>query len=142
MLFGDQNSSNIKFEVIFASVVLAIEIVWGSVGNEKNGSKHNLSFSVKMNPVHRRVGLLRQALIKIDVIILVEVVLVSEPDCFINIDLFPIVFCLLYFLWFFAVFCFLSYLNIIIRLFFFFFNWGIDFNFVLFEKVDGEIDEL
>jgi hypothetical protein len=47
------------------------------VRNIKDGGKYDLSFCVEMDPVHWGIGLLADAFEEIDVILLIDVVLIS-----------------------------------------------------------------
>ena len=77
ILFSYQDSSNVKSQVIFSSVVVLVEILWNSVWNVQNGVENNLTISIEMNPIHRRVRLFAQALEEIDVVLFVDFIFVS-----------------------------------------------------------------
>lgn len=83
--------------------------------------------------------MLCQALVELYVVVFVEVVFVSKPDCFVCVHLFPFQFSLFDFLFRFVFF--LRDFDIIFGLFFLF-GWGIDLNLALLLQVDREIDEL
>lgn len=91
-----------------------------------------------MNPVHGGVCLLGEALIKFDIILLVKIVFVSEPNCFISIDLVP--FELSFFYFFLWLIFFFGNFDIFIGLVFFFRSINFSFNFFL--QINGEIDKL
>lgn len=91
-----------------------------------------------MNPVHGGVCLLGEALIKFDIILLVKIVFVSEPNCFIGIDLVP--FELSFFNFFLWLIFFFGNFDIFIGLVFFFRSINFSFNFFL--QINGEIDKL
>ena len=76
-MFSYQDSSNVKSQVIFSSVVVLVEILWNSVWNVQNGVENNLTISIEMNPIHRRVRLFAQALEEIDVVLFVDFIFVS-----------------------------------------------------------------
>jgi hypothetical protein len=60
-------------------MVVGVEIVWDPVGDVQDGVEDNLTVSVEMDPVHWRVGLFTQAFVKIDVILFINVILISQP---------------------------------------------------------------
>jgi hypothetical protein len=52
MLFSNEYSSHVEFYLIFTSIVIIEEVKGSSVGDVKDSSKHDLSFSIEVNPVH------------------------------------------------------------------------------------------
>ena len=52
MLFSNEYSSHVELYLIFTSVVIIEEVKGSSVGDVKDSSEHDLSFSIEVNPVH------------------------------------------------------------------------------------------
>lgn len=141
MLLSNEYSSNVEFYLILATVVVVVEIKRGSVRNVEKCCEHDLAFCAEVNPVHRRVGLFAHALIKVNVVIIIDVILLSQPKSFISIDLFPFENCLFYLLSC-LFFGFILHLDIIIRSFRCLSLSFLNLNLLLVIDIDREIDEL
>lgn len=138
MFFSNKDPSDIKFEFIFSGVVLRVEVKGSSVGNIEDRSEDNFSFSIEVNPVERRVGLMGETFVKINVIFFINFFFISKPQSFVSIDLFPLKNSFFYFFGSF-LFTLLFNFKLLIRLLFFFLS--IYLNFFLFLEINWEINE-
>jgi len=139
VLFGNEDASDVEFKIVFASVIVVEEIDGCSVGYVEYGGEHDLSVSVEVDPVHGRVGLFTDAFVEIDVVLFVDIVLISQPESFVFVDLLPLVDCSFDFFSFWFV-CFLFDFEVVFCGFgCFYFDFFLDLFFVI--EVDGEINE-
>ena len=72
-------------------MVVRVEIVWHSIRNIQNRVENNLTVSVEVDPVHWWIGLLAQTLVKVDIVLFINIVLVSQPQSLVGVDLLPFV---------------------------------------------------
>lgn len=93
-----------------------------------------------MHPVHGRVGLLADALVKVNIVLVINVVFVSQPQSFICVDEFPVPYLPLDLL--FGLFSLLFDLKIIASFLSCILGNYLFFNLFLFVQIDGEINEL
>lgn len=111
MLLGNQYSSDVEFNLVFAGVVIVEEVEGSSVGDIEDRSEDDFSFSIEVNPVHWGVGLLADAFVEIDVVLIIDIVLLSQPDCLVCVDSLPFPNCSLDLLC--LLFCFFFHLEVI-----------------------------
>ena len=110
-----------------------------SVGDVQDRVENDLPLGVEMHPVHRGVRLPTYAFVELNVILVVDVVLVSQPESLVGVDEVPLPHLSLYLLCF-ACLCFLLDLEVI-PFFFGLFGSCLLLDFLFFVHVDGEVDE-
>jgi hypothetical protein len=77
MLFSNEDSSNIKFDLIFASVVIIVEVIGCSVGDVEDSSEDDLSLGIEVNPVQGRIRLSTNTFVEVNVVVIIDVILLS-----------------------------------------------------------------
>ena len=100
MLFSNEYSPYIQLNLVPAGVVVIVEINGGAVRDVEKGCENDFSFCAEVDPVHGRIGLPADTLVEINIVVVVDVILLSQPKSLICIYLLPFVNCLLYFLFF------------------------------------------
>jgi hypothetical protein len=140
MLFGNKHSSDVETDLVLAGVVVGIEIGRSTIRQVEDGSKDDFSFSVEVHPVHGGVGLPTDALVEIDVILIIDVFLLPKPDGLVGVDAFPLPHCLLDLLPRSLLSLFLHF-QIIVALGRSI-NRGVFFHLPLVVNVDGEVNKL
>lgn len=96
-----------------------------------------------MDPVHGRVRLTGQALVKIDVVFVVDIVFLSKPEGLLGVDSLPLEDGLFHFLRGFVTFRFISDLNLVLVIFVIVLNrLGVDLNFLFVVQINREVNEL
>jgi hypothetical protein len=93
-----------------------------------------------VHPVHGRVGLLADALVEVNIVLVINIVLVSQPQSFIGIDELPVPYLPLDLL--FGLFCLFFDLKVITSFFSCILGNYLFFNLFLFVQIYGEINEL
>lgn len=93
ILLSDQNSSHIEFQIIFPPMVIGIKILWYSIRDVQDRIEHNLPIGVEMYPVHRWVRLFAKRLEEVNIILFINVILVSQPQRLLSVYLLPFVNC-------------------------------------------------
>lgn len=87
--------------------------------------------------------MLAQTLVKINVVFFINVILVSQPEGLVSVDLLPFEYCFLDFFGLWLLFLFgLLYLQVFFSIGLFDFDWLFDFNLFLVVQVNWEINEL
>ena len=111
-----------------------------SVGDVQYRYEYNLSLSVEMHPVHRGVRLPTYTFVEFNVVLVIDVVLVSQPESLVGVDEIPLPHLPLHLLCF-AGLCFLLDLEVIPFLFGLLGSCFL-LDFLLLVHVDGEVNEL
>lgn len=141
-MLSNQDSSDIKSQIVFPAMIVLVEVIRHSVGNVQNRVEDNLTVSVEVDPVHGRVRLFAKTLVKIDVILFVDFVLVPQPQSLVSVDLFPFENCFLYFLCFLllGLVCLLD-LQVFLIFSWFSFDWFLDFDLSFVVQQNWEVNE-
>lgn len=140
MLLCDKHSSHVQFKFVLASVVGIVKVIRDSIGDIDDGGEDYLSFGVEMCPVHGWIALFADALVEVYVVIVVDIVFLSQPNGLVVVDPLPFPHCPLDFLCLCLVSSLLDLQIIIAGLRGF--NRHILLNFFLVVDINGEIDEL
>jgi hypothetical protein len=140
-MLSKQHSTSIQSQLIFTRIVILVEIIRNSIGNIKNRIEDNLTLGVEMYPIHGRIGLSAYTFVEINIILFINIVLISQPKCLVYVNLFVLPYFSFYFL-FFLLFCLLFHFKILILVSLSFCLNSFFLNFLLIVDINREIDEL
>lgn len=87
--FSEEDSTSIESELVFAGVVVVVEVEGDAIRDVKNRGEDDFSFRIEMDPVHGGIRLFADAFVEVDVVLFVYIVLVSQPQSFVCINSLP-----------------------------------------------------